>query len=60
MGIEILFDKEFKGEVRKTKVIITAAVTATIVSIICCNISAKVTFNIIDKYVADLIQLAKE
>ena len=40
--------------------LITAAVTATIVSTICCNISAKVTFNIIDKYVADLIQLAKE
>ena len=40
--------------------LIIAAVTATIVSIICCNISAKVTFNIIDKYVADMIDLAKE
>ncbi len=37
-----------------------AAVTATVVSVICCNISARVTFKIIDKYVADMIELAKE
>ncbi len=42
------------------KIIVTAAVTATIVSVICCNISAKITFNIIDKYVANMIDLAKE
>lgn len=40
--------------------IIIAAVTATIVSVTCCKISAKVTFNIIDKYVADVICMAKE
>ncbi len=40
--------------------IIIAAVTSTIVSVICCNISSKVTFHIIDKYVADMINLAKE
>ena len=38
----------------------TAIITSGIVSVICCNISAKVTFNIIDKYVADMIDLAKE
>lgn len=42
------------------KTIIVAAVTSTIVSVICCNISAKVTFNIIDKYVAEMVDLAKE
>ncbi len=42
------------------KTIIIAAVTATIVSVICCNISARVTFNIIDKYVANMIDLAKD
>lgn len=39
---------------------VTAIITSGIVSVICCNISAKVTFNIIDKYVADMINLAKE
>ncbi len=39
---------------------IVAAVTATIVSVICCNISSKVTLNIIDKYVEDMINLAKK
>jgi len=42
------------------KIIMTAAVTAFIVSIICCRISASVTFKIIDKYVADMIKIAKE
>ncbi len=41
------------------KIIIIAAVTATIVSVICCNISARITFNIIDKYVTNMIDLAK-
>ena len=40
--------------------VIIATVTATIVSVICCNRSARVTFNVIDKYVADMINLAKE
>ncbi len=34
---------------RKMGEIIIAAVTSTIVSVICCNISSKVTFHIIDK-----------
>lgn len=37
-----------------------AAVTSIVVSVICCNISAKVTLNIIDKYVADMVDMAKE
>ncbi len=42
------------------KEIITAAVIAAVVSVICCKISAKTTFNIIDKYVADMIHLTKD
>lgn len=42
------------------KEIITAAVIAAVVSVICCKISAQTTFNIIDKYVADMIHLAKD
>ncbi len=38
---------------------ITAAITAFIVSVICCRISAAVTFKIIDRYVADMIDMAK-
>ena len=41
-------------------VIVLAAVTAIIISVICCNISAKVTFVVIDKYVGDMIELAKD
>lgn len=40
--------------------IIIAAVTATVISVICCNMSAKVIFDKIDKYVEDMINLAKE
>ncbi|WP_277934369.1 hypothetical protein [Parablautia intestinalis] len=40
--------------------IVTAAVIAAAVSVICCKISAKTVFNIIDKYVADMIHLAKD
>lgn len=49
-----------RGEVRRYKIIFIAAVTATTVSVICCNISARVTFKKIDKYVADMVNLAKE
>ncbi len=45
---------------REIKEVIIAAVTAMVISVICCNISARVTFNKIDKYVADMIDLAKE
>ena len=48
------------GEVRGIKEIIIAAVTAIVVSVICCNISARVTFKKIDKYVADMVDLAKK
>lgn len=48
------------GEVRGIKEITIAAVTAIAVSVICCNISARVTFKKIDKYVADMVDLAKE
>lgn len=41
-------------------VIAIAAVTSFIVSVICCNISAIVTLNIIDRYVKEMIRLAKE
>lgn len=37
-----------------------AAVTALITSVICCNLSAKITFITIDKYVAAMIEKAKE
>lgn len=40
--------------------IIVAAVTAFITAVICCNISAHITFEIIDKYVAAMIDMAKE
>lgn len=40
--------------------IIIAAVTAFVTSVTCCNIAARVTFKIIDKYVADMIDLAKQ
>lgn len=40
--------------------IIIAAVTALIVSVACCNISALVTFKIIDKYVAGMIEMVRE
>lgn len=40
--------------------LIVAAVTAFIVSMICCNMSAVKTFNIIDKYVKDLIESTKQ
>lgn len=45
---------------RKIKEIFIAAVTAIAVSVICCNISARVTFQKIDKYVADMVDLAKK
>ncbi len=41
-------------------VIVITAVTAIIVSVICCNISAIIILNIIDRYVKDMIRLAKE
>ncbi len=40
--------------------IIIAAVTAFIVSVVYCRISAVVTFETIDKYVVDIIEMAKE
>lgn len=40
--------------------IIIAAATAFIVSVVCCRISALMTFRAIDKYVADIIEMAKE
>lgn len=40
--------------------IFVAAVTAFVVSVICCRISASVIFKIIDKYVADVVDVAKE
>lgn len=45
---------------REIEEMLIAAATATAVSVICCNISARVTFKIIDKYVADMVNLAKE
>lgn len=41
-------------------VVVTAAATAFIVSVVCCKISASVTFKVIDKYVADMVKMAKE
>ncbi len=40
--------------------IIVSAVTAMIVSIICCKITAVHTFKVIDGYVKSLIEMAKE
>lgn len=40
--------------------IFIAAATACITSVVCCRISALATFRIIDKYVADMIETAKE
>lgn len=40
--------------------VITAAATAFIVSVVCCRISASITFEIIDKYVADMIDMTKK
>ncbi len=40
--------------------IAVAAVTAIITSVICCNLSAKITFISIDKYVTDMIEKAKK
>ena len=45
---------------RVISVIVIAAVTSFIVSVICCNISAIVTLNIIDRHVKEMIRLAKE
>jgi hypothetical protein len=41
-------------------VVIIAAATAAVVSIVCCKISAIRNFDAIDKYVVDMIELAKE
>lgn len=40
--------------------IIIAAATAFIVSVVCCKVSALVTFKVIDKHVVDIIEIAKE
>lgn len=40
--------------------IITAATTAVIVSVVCCKIMSRIIFEIIDKYVKDMVELAKK
>lgn len=41
------------------EIIIIAAVTAGIVSVICCNVKMYKEFKVLDKYVKDMIELAK-
>lgn len=41
------------------KIIIVSAVTAAVVSGICCKISAVHTFNVIDGYVKEFVEIAK-
>ncbi len=48
------------GEKEEMQTIFIAAATACITSVVCCRISALVTFRIIDKYVVDMIETAKE
>ena len=45
---------------RRVQTIAIAAATAFIVSVACCRISASITFKIIDKYVADMVNMTKE
>ena len=37
-----------------------AAATGFVVSVVCCRISASITFRIIDRYVKDIVDLAME
>lgn len=39
---------------------ITSAVIATVVSVICCNISGMVIYRIINKHVDEIISMAKK
>ena len=48
-----------EGDEKKMKIIIIAAVTAGIVSVICCNVKMHKEFEIMDKYVKDMFELAK-
>lgn len=45
---------------KKVQTVVIAAATAFIVSVVRCRISASITFKIIDKYVADIINMTKE
>lgn len=47
-------------EVREVETILVSVVASTVVSVICCKISAAHTFNVIDGYVKDMIELAKK
>lgn len=40
--------------------IAVAAATGFVVSVVCCRISASITFRIIDRYVKDIINMAME
>ncbi|WP_160228023.1 hypothetical protein [Otoolea muris] len=37
-----------------------AAATGFVVSVVCCRISASITFRIIDRYVKDIVDMAME
>ena len=37
-----------------------AAATGFVVSVVCCRISASITFRIIDRYVKDIVNMAME
>ena len=37
-----------------------AAATGVVVSVVCCRISASITFRIIDRYVKDIVDMAME
>lgn len=40
--------------------IAVAAATGFVVSVVCCRISASITFRIIDRYVKDIVDMAME
>lgn len=42
------------------QIIAIAAATGFVVSVVCCRISASITFRIIDRYVKDIINMAME
>ena len=48
------------GGLAELQTIAIAAATAFVVSVVCCRISASITFRIIDRYVKDIVNMAME
>ena len=43
-----------------TEIVLISAITAAVVSVVICNISARITLEIIDRYVQDVVDNAKK